>query len=361
PSSSATSENPYTLQYAAVPSIALSSYPGNRFERTRKPCFPPSVAQKRQGNKTQYSESETPNRRRNLKERLGTRYARTRFGSPEPRHGRSKSPREKGPERRTMFKRLEKGVFHRLGERRRMCSHIQEAQSESHTTVVAGTHKAATKVLALKKQKLLLRNIVTKESIREEWKQCQKVKEVQEGTGSQNQRSKSRVWRTTCPNHGRQNETLGNASLVPYVQFYTSENARAKIAKKGETSGKDKPLAILMVQPWQRIARQRITQTFSPESVISFSTLAEEDRMEGPMIIKADMEGHCVHRIYMDGGSSSQILYKHCFSKFRLEIKNQLILANTPLEQHSDFFHITLPIQKERTMEGIIYKFIEEG
>nr|GEX16634.1 hypothetical protein [Tanacetum cinerariifolium] len=83
-----------------------------------------------------------------------------------------------------------------------MCSHIQEAQSGSHTTVVTRTHKAATKVLALKKHKLLLRNIFIKESIREERKQCQKVIEVQEGTGSQNQRSKGRVWRTTYPNHG---------------------------------------------------------------------------------------------------------------------------------------------------------------
>nr|GFA28871.1 reverse transcriptase domain-containing protein [Tanacetum cinerariifolium] len=38
---------------------------------------------------------------------------------------------------------------------------------------------------------------------------------------------------------------------------------QAKATKKGETSGKDKPLAILMVQPWQRVAKQRITQTFS--------------------------------------------------------------------------------------------------
>nr|GEW73557.1 reverse transcriptase domain-containing protein [Tanacetum cinerariifolium] len=106
---------------------------------------------------------------------------------------------------------------------------------------------------------------------------------------------------------------------------------QAKIAKKGKTSRKDKPLAILMVQPWQRIARQRITQTFSSESVISFPTLGEEDGTEGPMIIEAGMGGHCVHRIYVDGGSSSEILYEHCFSKFRPEIKNQLILANTSL------------------------------
>nr|GEY59452.1 reverse transcriptase domain-containing protein [Tanacetum cinerariifolium] len=113
------------------------------------------------------------------------------------------------------------------------------------------------------------------------------------------------------------------------------EKDQAMIAKKGETSGKDKSLAILMVQPWQRIVRQRITQTFSQESVISFATLGEEDWTEGPMIIEAEMGGHCVHRIYVDGGSSSEILYKHCFSKFRSEIKNQLIPANTPLVEFS--------------------------
>ncbi|GJY17189.1 reverse transcriptase domain-containing protein [Tanacetum coccineum] len=42
-----------------------------------------------------------------------------------------------------------------------------------------------------------------------------------------------------------------------------------KVAKKGEASGKDKALAILMVQPWQKVARQRITQSFSPDSEIS--------------------------------------------------------------------------------------------
>nr|GEY11712.1 hypothetical protein [Tanacetum cinerariifolium] len=57
----------------------------------------------------------------------------------------------------------------------------------------------------------------------------------------------------------------------------------------------------------------------------------EKDGMEGPMIIEAEMGGHCVHRIYVDGGFSSKILYEHCFSKFRPEIKNQLIPTNTPL------------------------------
>ncbi|GJV70155.1 hypothetical protein Tco_1485664 [Tanacetum coccineum] len=39
-----------------------------------------------------------------------------------------------------------------------------------------------------------------------------------------------------------------------------SGKEQPKTVKKGETSGKDKALAILMIQPWERVARQKITQ-----------------------------------------------------------------------------------------------------
>nr|GEV94972.1 hypothetical protein [Tanacetum cinerariifolium] len=82
---------------------------------------------------SQYFESETPKRRRNLKERLGPRDARTRSESPEQRRGRSKSPREKGPERRTVFKRLEKCVFHRLGDKEKNVSaHSRGSERKSY-------------------------------------------------------------------------------------------------------------------------------------------------------------------------------------------------------------------------------------
>nr|GEU70030.1 reverse transcriptase domain-containing protein [Tanacetum cinerariifolium] len=41
-----------------------------------------------------------------------------------------------------------------------------------------------------------------------------------------------------------------------------------------------------------------------------FPTLGKEDGMEGLMIIEAKMGGHCVRRIYVDGGSSLEILQK---------------------------------------------------
>nr|GFD56193.1 hypothetical protein [Tanacetum cinerariifolium] len=74
--------------------------------------------------------------RRILKERLGPRYLRTRSRSPEPRRGRSKSPREKGPKRRTVFKRLEKGVFHRLGDKEKNVSaHSRGSERKSQKRV----------------------------------------------------------------------------------------------------------------------------------------------------------------------------------------------------------------------------------
>ncbi|GJT48911.1 reverse transcriptase domain-containing protein [Tanacetum coccineum] len=57
----------------------------------------------------------------------------------------------------------------------------------------------------------------------------------------------------------------------------------------------------------------------------------EEEGIEGPMIIEAEIGGHCIHRMYVDGGSALEILYKHCFNRLCPEIKNQLVPTTTPL------------------------------
>ncbi|GJX01940.1 reverse transcriptase domain-containing protein, partial [Tanacetum coccineum] len=66
---------------------------------------------------SQHSESGTPSRMKDLRKRIGYKHVCSISGSPEPRRDRSESPRKKGPERKTVFKRLEKGVFHRLGDK----------------------------------------------------------------------------------------------------------------------------------------------------------------------------------------------------------------------------------------------------
>nr|GEX32582.1 reverse transcriptase domain-containing protein [Tanacetum cinerariifolium] len=57
----------------------------------------------------------------------------------------------------------------------------------------------------------------------------------------------------------------------------------------------------------------------------------EEDGTEGHMIMEAEMGEHFVHCMYVDGGFSSEIVYEHCFNRFRPKVKSQMIPSATPL------------------------------
>nr|GEU58194.1 protein NYNRIN-like [Tanacetum cinerariifolium] len=62
---------------------------------------------------SQHSESGTPSKRRDLKKRLRSRHVCSMSESLEPMRGHSELPRKRDPERKTVSKRLEKGVFYR--------------------------------------------------------------------------------------------------------------------------------------------------------------------------------------------------------------------------------------------------------
>ncbi|GJY48847.1 hypothetical protein Tco_0438803 [Tanacetum coccineum] len=105
-------------------------------------------------------------------------------------------------------------------------------------------------------------------------------------------------------------EMLKAGKLSPLIKEIKQNSGKEqpKVTKKGEIAGKDIAIAIMMVQPWERVSRQRITQSFSPNSEILFPPLGEDEGTEGPMIIEAEIGGHCVHCMYVDGGSASEIL-----------------------------------------------------
>ncbi|GJU45877.1 reverse transcriptase domain-containing protein [Tanacetum coccineum] len=74
---------------------------------------------------------------------------------------------------------------------------------------------------------------------------------------------------------------------------------------KKETPAKDKSLTIYMIQPRQRITKQKLTQSFACVSEITFPPLASSDGTEGPLVIKAEIGRYMIHRMYIDGGSST--------------------------------------------------------
>ncbi|GKD09737.1 reverse transcriptase domain-containing protein [Tanacetum coccineum] len=89
----------------------------------------------------------------------------------------------------------------------------------------------------------------------------------------------------------------------------------------------------------------------------------EDEGTEGLLIIEAEIGGHCIRRMYVDGGSTSEILYEHCFDRLRPEIKNQLVPATTPfkcfLDAYKGYHQIQMAKKDEEktafiTSQGII-------
>nr|GEV43024.1 reverse transcriptase domain-containing protein [Tanacetum cinerariifolium] len=78
---------------------------------------------------------------------------------------------------------------------------------------------------------------------------------------------------------------------------------------------------------------ERRKKSWQPKQVkeIAFPPLEVNNGTEGPLIIEAEMGGHMIHRMYIDDGSSMEILYEHCFNRLQPEIKSQMVPATTSL------------------------------
>nr|GEY93174.1 reverse transcriptase domain-containing protein [Tanacetum cinerariifolium] len=88
-------------------------------------------------------------------------------------------------------------------------------------------------------------------------------------------------------------------------------------------------LAYFMQQ--KKVTRQKVSQSFAHIKEITFPPLTANKGTEGPLVIKEKIGGYAIRRIYVDGGSSMELLYKHCFNQLRPKIKNQIVPATTSL------------------------------
>ncbi|GKC65818.1 reverse transcriptase domain-containing protein [Tanacetum coccineum] len=134
-----------------------------------------------------------------------------------------------------------------------------------------------------------------------------------------------------CMQLKKQIEELVRAGKLSHlIKEIKQGRDQTKVGKK-EAPAKDKSLAIYMVQPWHRMTRQKVTQSFARVSEITFPPLTTTKGTEGPLVIEAEIGRHMIHHMYVDGGSSTEVLYEHCFNRLRPEIKNQMVPATTSL------------------------------
>ncbi|GKA24695.1 hypothetical protein Tco_0710728 [Tanacetum coccineum] len=67
------------------------------------------------------------------------------------------------------------------------------------------------------------------------------------------------------------------------------------------------------------------------DNEISFPSVPGCQLVNSPIILEALIEGFQVRRIYVDGGSSSEVMYEHCFRYLGTEIKAKLRESRVPL------------------------------
>ncbi|GJS77514.1 reverse transcriptase domain-containing protein [Tanacetum coccineum] len=146
-------------------------------------------------------------------------------------------------------------------------------------------------------------------------------------------------------------ELLKARKLSHLIKELKQNNVKdqSKVAKKGETSNKDKALSILMVHPWHKVARKKITRSFSPVSEISFPPLGEEKGRPRVHKIKAvPSTTHGMLKFPMEGGvltlRSSRI------------ISLEYVMVSEPKAQLATIEHL----EKERIKISIHLEYLEK-
>nr|GFB45218.1 reverse transcriptase domain-containing protein [Tanacetum cinerariifolium] len=160
-------------------------------------------------------------------------------------------------------------------------------------------------------------------------------------------------WHNTdeCMQLKKQIEELVRAGKLSHLIKEIKQGREQPKTGRKVVAAKDKPTTIYMVRSWQRTVKQKITQSFEQGKEITFPPLTTSNGTEGPLVIEAEMGGHTIRRIYIDGGSSMEILYEHCFNRLRPEIKSQMVPATTSLTGFSG--EITWPLGQLRLLVTI--------
>ncbi|GJR81763.1 reverse transcriptase domain-containing protein, partial [Tanacetum coccineum] len=129
-------------------------------------------------------------------------------------------------------------------------------------------------------------------------------------------------------------EAINSGQLSHLVKGIKKERTKSSNTPRGE-SKKDKGIApaeapILMVSREAHIAKS-LTQenTDYGGKEIIFPPVAKVNN--APVIIEAKIFGRKVGRVYMDSGSSCEIIYEHCFEKLNPTIKATKVDLKTPL------------------------------
>ncbi|GJY86412.1 hypothetical protein Tco_0500438 [Tanacetum coccineum] len=91
-------------------------------------------------------------------------------------------------------------------------------------------------------------------------------------------------------------ELVRAGKLSHFIKEIRQDRDQQKTRKK-DAPVKNKAATIYMIQMWQRVTRQKVTQSFARVKEITFPPLSASKGTEGPLVIEAKIGGHAVHRM----------------------------------------------------------------
>ncbi|GJR64119.1 reverse transcriptase domain-containing protein [Tanacetum coccineum] len=288
---------------------------------------------------SQYSESGAPSRRRDVRKRVRLKKARSMSRSPEPRRDRSRSPRRKDLEREMVFRRLEKGVFHRLGDKEKgMSAYFSSSRSRSHHSSHGDTESYYQSSRWRRTEPAPKRHHDRKAySSREEG--CQKARTVQENIVNLNLKSKCQVWRMrTYPNHGYARRLI-RSRLASAILIY-QRGSVCLVMSKRMTEVKIRKIILKNARVW--------FDDLLPESIDSYDNLKEAflaNYLQQKKCIKDPVE---IHLIKQREGESTKDFVR------RFKIESRDVKRAPRVMRISGFMHeITNPELIKRLQDKI--------
>ncbi|GJV24926.1 hypothetical protein Tco_1377621 [Tanacetum coccineum] len=102
-----------------------------------------------------------------------------------------------------------------------------------------------------------------------------------------------------------------------------------ELVGKKETPAKDKSLAIYMVQPWHRMTRQKVTQSFARVNEITFPPLTTSKGTEGPLVIEAEIGAHMIHR--MSGIREIQAVPSTTYGMLKFPVDGEIVTIRSTI------------------------------
>nr|GEV98274.1 reverse transcriptase domain-containing protein [Tanacetum cinerariifolium] len=110
------------------------------------------------------------------------------------------------------------------------------------------------------------------------------------------------------------------------------QRGNAKGIQHGNSNGKGKVINMVWNQGNDRKRKSRVSGEEGWMNVlITFPPILTDDVSDEPLLVKTEVEGFLVRRVFVDQGAVAQVMFEHCFDNLPSSIKACLTQTQTEL------------------------------